>query len=135
MNYKELALIEKGLNDEQLENLCPIHVFKYKGDGFLQKILCDESCYKCWDREVSKEIWMYQIGESDIWTSNEEFDTKEAAIEAGKKEVSNYDYKHFYIGQKIDEVIAYGVDVDGILEGISLSVYDEIGPSLLKNYT
>ena len=80
--------------------------------------------------------WMYQIGESDIWNSGEEFDTKEEAIKAGREEViaenksyddKKYQYEHFYIGLIEECSNCHGVNVERILEDIAEIVYDEVG--------
>lgn len=80
---------------------------------------------------------MYQIGQSDIWSCSEEFDTKDDAIIAGRKEAiaentinsnygSKFQHKSFQVS-RVEGVIPCGVDIDDILENISENVYDDVG--------
>lgn len=62
----------------------------------------------------------------EIFQSGAYFETKEQAVEDGKKEYGE-DYKHFYVGQIKDVSFALTPNVDSVLEGIAQNVYDEVG--------
>ncbi|ACA57392.1 hypothetical protein N494_18780 (plasmid) [Clostridium botulinum A2B7 92] len=79
--------------------------------------------------------WMYSLIDSEIWIG-EEFNTKEQAIEAGRKEaLENQEQAfcndYFNIGQ-IVEVSPCGVDVDFILENVAENTAD--GMEAGENY-
>lgn len=86
-----------------------------------------------------KGKWMYQIGESEIWSNSSEFDTKEEAVREGKKEVLSENkimqkdaYVYFYVGM-IEKVEPAGVDVEWMLENIAENTVDgmEVGEDYL----
>lgn len=74
--------------------------------------------------EAKTGQWTFDTSD-EIFRNVEYFDTKEQAIEYGK----NYegDGVEFYVGQiqKVDYAIT--TDVDGVLENVAQSVYDEVG--------
>lgn len=84
-----------------------------------------------------QKTWIYNIGKTDIWRNDEEFETKEEAIEAGRIETvktnrdnlnygSNFQHKSFEVGRS-ELCSPNGVDVDDILENIIQNAYDEVG--------
>lgn len=77
---------------------------------------------------MSKEKWMYQIGESDVWL-NDQYGTKEEAMEACKKEYEydpkEYEGKTCYVG-RVDTYNAF-IDADGIIEHIQDDAWSECG--------
>ena len=75
---------------------------------------------------MSKEKWMYQIGESDIWLGDK-YDTKEDAIEDCREEYNSGDYEEetCYVG-RIDTYNAF-IDADSIIEDIQNYAYSECG--------
>ena len=90
-----------------------------------------------------KSKWMYQIGESEIWSNSSEFNTKEEAVSEGRKEVLSENktmqedaYMYFYIGM-IEKVEPTGVDVDWMLENIAENTVDgmEVGEDYLCDVT
>lgn len=90
-----------------------------------------------------KNKWMYQIGESEIWSNSSKFDTKEDAVSEGRKEVLSENktmqedaYMYFYVGM-VEKVDPTGVDVDWMLENIAENTADgmEVGEDYLCDVT
>lgn len=82
--------------------------------------------------------WVVNISEDGIWSSIDEFNTKEQAItfgktefediyedEVGEKHDSATYKKVFYVGQ-IEKFIPY-VNVDSVLDNVVENAYDEVG--------
>lgn len=72
---------------------------------------------------MKENQWMYNSNE-EVWTNCDYFDTKEEAIEVGKKEFEN---DSFYVGQINNSNIGVGVDADRILDDIAENVRGEVG--------
>lgn len=76
--------------------------------------------------------WTYNTSEYDAWHfyEGEMFNTKEEAIEAGKREYEEdwQDISGFYVGQaeEIGTLSLY-VDADSVLESFADSIYDDVG--------
>lgn len=62
---------------------------------------------------------------SDIWRG-EEFDTKEQAIEEGRKQAIEEELNKFEIGE-VEPAFNFGIDVDRVIEDIQVIMYDDIG--------
>lgn len=70
--------------------------------------------------------WVYSTNE-EIFRSDE-YPSKEEAIQAAKEDLTWDGYTPaFYVGQIKFVPLPLGVDIDGMLENISVSVYDEVG--------
>lgn len=89
---------------------------------------------------TNQEKWVININDEDIWNDNNEFETKQEAIdfvkedfegffleETGLEYKSDVDDKVFYVGQK--ERFAPSVDAVSILDDIAENAYDEVGES------
>lgn len=87
---------------------------------------------------INQEKWVININDEDVWSDNNEFKTKQEAIDFVKKDFeeffeeetgieykSDVDDRVFYVGQK--ERFAPSVDADSILEYIAENAYDEAG--------
>ena len=72
------------------------------------------------------EKWTNEIDvNSDIWRG-EICDSREEAIEEGRKDAIYYGKKNFKIGI-IEEVPNFGVDAEGVIEDIQNDMYGEMG--------
>lgn len=70
--------------------------------------------------------WMVNTNlHSDIWRG-EEFDTKEQAIEEGRKQAIEEELNKFEIGE-VEPAFNFGIDVDRVIEDIQVIMYDDIG--------
>jgi len=70
---------------------------------------------------MSKEKWLYQFGDSEIWREDDEFDTKEEAIQSGLdalKEDETLQGSTLYVGQK-ESVCTSSIDIDLLLENVA----------------
>ena len=75
---------------------------------------------------MSKEKWMYSIGENDVWISGQ-YDTKEEAIEECKKDyflTINKDVT-CYVG-RVDLYCPF-IDVDDVIERLQEDAYEHCG--------
>ncbi|WP_242136603.1 hypothetical protein [Bacillus cereus group sp. BfR-BA-01360] len=73
--------------------------------------------------EVGK--WMINEHADGIW-SGPYFNTREEAIEEGKKEYFK-SRETFYVGQVSKEEIAIGINVDSVLDDIVINVQEQVG--------
>jgi hypothetical protein len=76
-----------------------------------------------------KGKWTYNFGDSEIWTNDAEYDTKEAAIQGGteeaKEEYDIGDSVNFFIGQ-MEEYIPY-IDAECLIDSMSEDASSEVG--------
>lgn len=71
--------------------------------------------------------WVYSTS-MDIFQTNDFFDTKEQAAEAGKADLTwNGECPPFYVGQADNANFSLYVDPDDVLENIAQNVYEEVG--------
>lgn len=76
--------------------------------------------------------WTNEIDvNSDIWRG-EIYNSREEAIEEGRKDAIYYGKKNFKIGI-IEEVPNFGVDAEGVIEDIQNDMYGEMG-EVAENY-
>lgn len=73
---------------------------------------------------MKENTWLCNISE-EVWMNCEEFETKEEAIEFGKKEFGGL--VQFHVGQVRKVNVGVGVNVDSVIEDVYQSVYDEFG--------
>jgi len=70
--------------------------------------------------------WTYELYNEEVWSSDEEFDTKEEAIIAGKEAALDDDeITSFYVGQIKSFVPS--VDVGRIIDDIGEEAYEQCG--------
>ena len=62
---------------------------------------------------MSKNKWVYSTNDEE-WTSELEFETKEQAIEAGKKDIDCIEIGYFYVGEAVP------IDEEFLLNRINL---------------
>jgi folate-dependent tRNA-U54 methylase TrmFO/GidA len=76
-------------------------------------------------KEMKHEIgqWVWSFDEEVFQSSA--YDTKEEVIGAAKEECDASD--QFWVGQVAPVNLSTAVDVDGVLETIAISAYDEVG--------
>lgn len=78
------------------------------------------------DIEKIKKEWTYEKSNSDLWTTDIWFFTKEEAIRAGKIMAKSEGLITFEVGQK--EEVGYPViDVDQVIEHLAEQIYNEVG--------
>jgi uncharacterized protein YegP (UPF0339 family) len=72
--------------------------------------------------------WQYQLTNSEIWGTSEDYDTKEDAIKYGREEAKDTEYEtdYFDVGQ-IEKYVPCGIDVDDVLDRLVDDAYDEVG--------
>ena len=88
---------------------------------------------------MSKEQWMYQLGDSDIWVGKS-YETKEEAIKEGIKARESEDMFEnlkLSIGQQ-ESVGVSGIDIDLLLENVAENTIEElseVGEGFLQDVT
>ncbi|QBP91205.1 hypothetical protein E1A90_07570 [Bacillus mycoides] len=70
--------------------------------------------------------WMINGHADGIWSSDY-FNTREEAIEEGKKECDFKSGEKFYVGQVSKEEISIGINVDSVLDDIAVNVQEQVG--------
>lgn len=117
------------------------------GTKITDPFLCpDSEIRKIYKGEINMEgKWMYELCNGEVW-QGEYFDTREQAIDAGKKELITLNKlrkekgrkvtKSFQVGQ-VATVSPAGVDVDFILENVAENTTEgmEAGEDYLNNVT
>jgi hypothetical protein len=78
-----------------------------------------------------KNKWTYELYNEDIWSSGEDFDTKEEAIETGVKEakdimeVEQFDSYYFWVGQ-IQEYVPC-INAYSVLDNLAENACEQCG--------
>ncbi|WP_141552947.1 hypothetical protein [Bacillus thuringiensis] len=70
--------------------------------------------------------WMINEHADGIWNGGY-FDTREEAIEEGRKDCDFISGEKFYVGQVSKEEIAIGINVDSVLADIVINVQEQVG--------
>ena len=107
-------------------------ILKYDKENIPKRSICD-CCYKnsCLEKTLENRCnsssgkWQFELLNSDIWRGDE-FDTKEQAIEEGRKEAIKEGLIKFRVGQ-IASPPKFGIEADIVIERISEVMYEDVG--------